>query len=306
MKKSKMYLSAYSCFFTVLSVTGIFLPCNIAAQTAAVTVNSDTLKIGVAVTTRYLMQLATPVFAAAYPAIPLRSKTDETGNVVDNVITGKASLAVTTRNLKDFEIKKSAAAMGTPIGYDGLVLAVSKTIKINSLTFEQVAGIWTGEFVNWNQLGGPDLPITVIGRTKAYDPIQLFADFMKLDCKHSEKKVQYSVKGKENWTQHAAPATETDEAALSLLKKIPGAVTYFPLQIFYNCNKKRNAIKALDFNGVKAAAATIANGSYFINRRLNVITQGKPEGSAKTFVDFLLSEKGQRIIKAAGFLPLRY
>lgn len=105
---------------------------------------------------------------------------------MEAVIAGKADLAVTTRNLKDFEIKKSATIMGTPIGLDGLILAVSNSLPLVSLSFEQIVAIWTRTISNWKQLGGPDLPIVVIGRTKAYDPIQLFADFMKLDCKQGE------------------------------------------------------------------------------------------------------------------------
>jgi len=195
--------------------------------------------------------------------------------------------------------------MGTPIGLDGLVVAVSSAVPVSNLSFEQIAGIYTGKYSNWNQLGGSDLAIVVIGRIKAYDPIQLFADFMQLDTKPLDGGIVYSAKGKNMWSTTVAASPGTDDAALEILLKTPGAITYFPLQIFNNYQKRNKAIKALNFSGVKATVATIASGDYFIHRRLNVITNGTPAGVSKAFVDFMLSEKGQQLIQQAGFLSIK-
>ncbi len=301
MKILKKYFFKISLCINAVLIFSLFVP----ERLNALVQSNDTLKIGIAVTTRHLMELVNPVFAKANPAINTTSKIDETGKVVDAVISGKASVAVTTRNLKDFEIKKSATVMGTPIALDGLVVAVAKIITINNLSFEQIAGIYTGKYTNWKELGGNDIPIVVIGRIKAYDPIQLFADFMQLDTKPLDGGIVYSEKGKNSWNKTVAASPATDDAALELLLKMPGAITYFPLQIFNNYHKKNKTIKALDFNGVKATTATIASGDYFIHRRLNVMTNGSPTGVSKTFVDFMLSKKGQHLIKQAGFLSIK-
>jgi phosphate transport system substrate-binding protein len=301
MKSLKEHILKVSLCINAVLAFSFLMPSKLNAQVQS----TDTLKIGIAVTTRHLMELVNPVFEKANPAINTTSKIDETGNVVDAVITGKASVAVTTRNLKDFEIKKSVTVMGTPIALDGLVVAVSKNITISNLSFEQIAGIYTGKYTNWNQVGGNDMPIVVIGRIKAYDPIQLFADFMQLDTKPLDVGIVYSVKGKNIWNKTVAASPATDDAALEMLLKTPGAITYFPLQIFNNYHKKNKTIKALDFNGVKATVTTIANGDYFIHRRLNVMTNGTPTGVSKTFVDFMLSKKGQQLIQQAGFLSIK-
>jgi phosphate transport system substrate-binding protein len=301
MKSLKKYILQVSLNINVVLVFSFLMPNKLNAQVQT----NDTLKIGIAVTTRHLMELVNPVFSKTNPAINTTSKIDETGNVVDAVITGKASVAVTTRNLKDFEIKKSATVMGTPIALDGLVVAVSKIITISNLSFEQIAGIYTGKYINWNQVGGNDMPIVVIGRVKAYDPIQLFADFMQLDTKPLDGGIVYSEKGKNIWNKTVAASPATDDTALELLLKTPGAITYFPLQILNNYLAKNKTIKALNFNGVKATVTTIANGDYFIHRRLNVMTNGTPTGVSKTFVDFMLSKKGQQLIQQAGFLSIK-
>jgi phosphate transport system substrate-binding protein len=293
-------------WFSVYTFMCLLMAMCVQTTTSQSRTTPDTLRIGVAVTTRHLMKLALPAFSAKNPDMNITSYIQETGNVVDDVIVGKASVAVTTRNLKDYEKAKSLTIMGTPIGLDGLVLAVSNSIPVESLTFEQITAIWTGAIINWEELGGPNLPIVVIGRPKNYDPIKLFCDFMHLDSKPTEGGELYSLKGKNQWSVKVAAAPETDKLALELLEKTPGAITYFPLQVLKSFKAKGCNVKALKFNGIEATPQTIANGEYFIHRRLNVMTNGEPNGAAMLFVDFLLSETGQQLVKQAGFLPIEH
>jgi phosphate transport system substrate-binding protein len=265
---------------------------------------SDTLKIGTAVTTRHLMKLAEPAFKAKFPNAVITSTINETGNVVADVISGKGTIAVTTRDLKIYEKEKSATITAIPIGYDGLVLTISTKNKITSLTFDQIVAIWTGKYTNWKELGGKDLPIVLIGRSKGYDPIKLFGDFMKLDSKMVDDRMVYSELGKNSWSKNSAIVTENDEEALEILNKTPGAITYLPLQVLNDYKSKGNNIKDILFDGIKATPQTIANGEYFIHRRLNVITNGKPKEDAKSFIEFLLSNGGQELVKKAGFLTI--
>lgn len=55
-----------------------------------------------AVTTRHLMELVKPAFSTANADMKITSYIHETGNVVEDVMLGKTSVAVTTRNLKGF------------------------------------------------------------------------------------------------------------------------------------------------------------------------------------------------------------
>jgi phosphate transport system substrate-binding protein len=266
---------------------------------------SDSLRIGIAVTTRNLMKLAEPAFRKMYPEIKVNSYIHETGNVVEDVILNKTSVAITTRTLKVYEKERSETIMGTPIGIDGLVLVVSNSIPVKSLTFAQITAIWTGKYTNWKELGGNDLPIVLIGRTKSYDPIKLFDDFMHLKSKQVGDGLLYSENSKDEWSKTTTTITPDDDSALQILNKTPGAITYFPLQIYYNYMAGGNNIKSLEFDGIAASHETIANRTYHIHRQLNVITNGEPSGNSKVFVDFILSDEGQELVKKAGFLPLQ-
>ncbi len=49
---------------------------------------------------------------------------------------------------------------------------------------------------------------------------------------------------------------------------------------------------------------TVLAGNYPISRPLNLLTNGEPTGTAKDFVDFMLSEDGQQLVEKHGYLPL--
>lgn len=266
---------------------------------------NDTLKVTAASTVKALMKLVEPAFESSRKGFEIAQTIGATGDMVEMVMANKASVAITTRNIKDYEKLKCPTLSGTPIGLDGLALVVSASLPVTNLTFGQIQAIWTGVIVNWKELGGPDLPIVLIGRSKSYDSIMLFCDFMKLESKPIEGGLIYREKNKEVWCEKVIAAPETDDLALAVLLQTPGAITYFPLQILNNYKAKSFAVKSVSFDGIQPTKESIANGTYFIHRTLNAITNNKPQGKTKEFCDFLLSKKGQKLIVEAGFLALK-
>jgi phosphate transport system substrate-binding protein len=48
----------------------------------------------------------------------------------------------------------------------------------------------------------------------------------------------------------------------------------------------------------------VRSGRFPIARNLHLVTTGKPEGAVKQFVDYLLSQEGQEIVEASGYIPI--
>ena len=63
-------------------------------------------------------------------------------------------------------------------------------------------------------------------------------------------------------------------------------------------------VKVLSVNGVRGSELTAKNGRYSISRPLFMFTNGWPEGETLDFINFILSPKGQAIVKKAGSIPL--
>ena len=47
------------------------------------------------------------------------------------------------------------------------------------------------------------------------------------------------------------------------------------------------------------------NGKYPISRPLYLYTNGEPKGIVKDFIDYALSEQGQKVVVETAFVPIR-
>jgi phosphate transport system substrate-binding protein len=66
-----------------------------------------------------------------------------------------------------------------------------------------------------------------------------------------------------------------------------------------------NKVKAVAVEGVKPNNESVASGAYKISRPLQFYTNGEPEGLTKAFLEFIMSEDGQKIVSDEGFVPLK-
>jgi len=65
------------------------------------------------------------------------------------------------------------------------------------------------------------------------------------------------------------------------------------------------SVKALAIDGVEATEANAASGAYPIVRPLNLLTKGEPTGAVKAWLDFILSDEGQKIVADEGYIPVK-
>ena len=78
----------------------------------------------------------------------------------------------------------------------------------------------------------------------------------------------------------------------------PGAIGYVGLGYL------THSIKAVAVDGVDGTEENTLNGSFPIARGLFMFTRGWPKGDTAKFMFFLLSKKGQELVKDAGSIPL--
>lgn len=63
-----------------------------------------------------------------------------------------------------------------------------------------------------------------------------------------------------------------------------------------------DSVKALKIDGAEATADNISNGSYKVPRPFNIATKGTPNEVTQDFINFILSEDGQKVVKDAGYI----
>ena len=169
------------------------------------------------------------------------------------------------------------------IANDGVCVVVHPSNPVAKLTIAQVRDIYTGRITNWNQLGGPDRAIVVISRDTSSGTYETFDDLVMKQEKMAAH-VEYV---------NANPQGQARVASTT------GAIGYVGLAFL-------EGVKALTIDGVAPTRQTIAKGTYPISRPLFLFTNGFPKlGSlVHEFCTFHLTERGQEIIKAKGFIPL--
>jgi phosphate transport system substrate-binding protein len=59
--------------------------------------------------------------------------------------------------------------------------------------------------------------------------------------------------------------------------------------------------------GAPAVAPTVAavhDGTYPLARSLHLYTLGEPQGAVKRYIDWILSDDGQRVVEESGYVPV--
>ncbi len=195
---------------------------------------------------------------------------------VTAVGTGTADIGMSSANLTASQLARYPNLKPVPIAVDGLAVIINPQNPVDSLTLNQVRDIFSGSISNWNQVGGPSQQINTVNReigSGTRDGIQ------KIVLKNGS----FSSRG---ITQSSTGAVRSFVAA------DPNAIGYISFA------EVDNSVKALGIDGVVPTYASIANGTYPIQRDLLFVINGDPSGYAKAFLDFTLSPAGQAILKA--------
>jgi phosphate transport system substrate-binding protein len=180
----------------------------------------------------------------------------------------------------------------TEIGRDAVALVVSRDVYdggVRALTKKQVQDIYEGRITNWKSVGGPDRRIAFFNKEPGRGTWEVFAHWLYGDPKKAPAVSHAEVGGNEE-TRTKVGSTR-------------GAISQ--LSASWATGNVRALSLRLDDGSVAApVAAEIVNGRYPMARPLFLLTNGAPAGAMKTFVEFVLSPRGQELVRKHGYLRL--
>jgi phosphate transport system substrate-binding protein len=212
-----------------------------------------------------------------------------TGAGITAIAEGRSNVAMASREVTSDEKNKYGDKFHQfDIGYDGVVIAVSKAVYdagVKELTSEQVKKIYAGEIKNWKELGGQDAEIYVIAREQGSGTRDTFNEDIMGD-----KKAE-------------TPGVSTTAAGSSEVKTaIAGSDSAIGYLGFNYING--GDISAVTLDGILPSVQTIKDGSYKLHRHLYLYTFGETTPCAQKFIDFLTSSEGQKVAEENGFISL--
>jgi len=212
-----------------------------------------------------------------------------TGVGIKNVADGISDIGMASREVTADEISQFGDKFNENlIGYDGIVIAVSKQIYdggVTSLTREQVKKIYSGEIDNWKDLGGPDEEMLVVGREQGSGTRDTFNEDIMGDKKAETPGVN-TVTGSNAEVKTAVTGSDK-------------AIGYMGFSY-----AEDGTVGVITLDGVAPSKETIKDGRYELARKLYFYTFGDATAGAQAFIDFMLSADGQAVAEEYGFVPL--
>ena len=247
-----------------------------------------TLQIEGSTTVGPIADAFTEAFGQAYPDVKITVTKNGSGNGAAAIVDGRCDIAMMSRFMKLDEftaaVDKGIMPVAHAIAMDGICIIVHSSNPVTELSLAQLHDIFTGVIKNWKQLGGPDMPIVAISRDTSSGTYETFDHFVMRKDK-MDASIEYVSS---NPQVHARVKTTT------------GAIGYIGVG-FLDAE-----VKGLKVNGIMPSKQTVASGTYPMSRPLFLFTNGYPVLGTMSykFCVFYLTEKGQEIIEAKGFVPV--
>ena len=187
----------------------------------------------------------------------------------------------------------------TPIGREAFVFFVNSKNPVESLTVEEIQGIYTGEIKNWKELGGK---------------WQRIRPFQRAENSGSQTSLQKLMAG----LPLMEPEEEDRIAGMGgIIRSVASYRNHsnaigFSFRYYSTEMVKNGDIRLLALNGVEPTKETIRDGSYPIASEFYAVTAApvgtepfeERNSTAREFLDWILSEQGQWIIEETGYVSL--
>jgi len=191
---------------------------------------------------------------------------------------GAADIGTCSRELKPEEKGLNEII----VAYDGLAIIVHSTNKLSDLTIEQIKQIFSGQIRNWQEFGGESKIITVVTREEGSGTRGAFQEMVM----EKERIFKGAIVQDSNGTVREIVAND------------PNAIGYISLGLV------NDKVKALSLDGISATDENIITKRYTLVRPFLFVTKNIPAGEVKNFIDFVLSQEGQKLIIEEGLIPV--
>ena len=181
---------------------------------------------------------------------------------------------------------EEAKAYQVPVAWDALAVIVHKDNPVETVTFQQIQGIYLGKIKNWKEVGGKNAPIELYVRRGKFSGVG-----------RTLRELVFA-----NFDQEFPAATHVTKSSGPLEKGIQKNLN--GIGITGISSAKRRKVKILKLEGKDPTVEHIKKGEYLLYRPLYLVTQGeRAHPLAKKFITYALSREGKKIIRKAGTLP---
>lgn len=201
---------------------------------------------------------------------------------IKDAINGTVHIGMSSRDLKEEE--KNAGLKEVEIAYDGIAIIVHPSNDVKSLSMTQIKDIYTGKITNWKDVGGKDGEIVVVSREDGSGTRDAFQEIVGYKSEELTPKAQIG-----DGSGNIKTTVATNENGIG----------------FISFEYIDDTIKGLEVDNVAPKAQNVKDGAYKISRPFILIyKEDKADENSKKFIDFILSEEGQKIVEENGLIRI--
>ncbi len=192
------------------------------------------------------------------------------------VVDGTVDIAVCAKPSEEqlaYAEEKGVSLEMVPIGSEAFVFLVNAKNPVDSLTVDQVRGIYSGKYKNWSELGGEDKRIGALQRNEGSGSQTAMVSFMD-----------------------GVPMKTDYDSSL-------GSAIGFSFRFYVEGIVEDGGVKMLSLNGIYPDKENIKNGTYpVVSNFYAVYRSDNRNENIPVLLDWMLSEEGQQIVEESGYV----
>jgi len=222
-------------------------------------------------------------------------KSSQTHGAFMNLIDGNADIILTHRTISDDEKLHADSVevtlIETPIALDAFVFVVNKNNPVKSLTINQVQKIYTGEIINWSQVGGNNASIKVFTRPRNSGSEEVLRELV----------------------MDSLEPADFPESSIGGMSQVFGEILNNEDGICYTFNNYKDLqarvpdseVPKLAINGIFPNKNTVKNRSYPFISEVHVAIRSDLDHKTMAYklYEWLQSENAKSTITECGFIP---
>jgi len=234
------------------------------------------------------------------PAVSVEVSGGGSGVGIAALIKGTVDIANASRNMKPDEIQQAKKNTGKEpkefiVGYDALAIYVHKDNPLNEIALDQIAQVYAegGKITKWSDLGVqmPNCSNDEIVRVSRQSSSGTY-EFLR---EHVLNKKDFKLGSRD---------MNGSKEVVELVASTRTAIGYSGMGYATPAVKMLKVKKTATDTAYEPNVETTLSKKYPIARSLQVYTLGEPQGAVKKYVDWLMSDAGQKIVEATGYVPM--
>ncbi len=195
---------------------------------------------------------------------------------IQAAVAGAADIGMSSRDLKPAEKQLKEVL----IARDAIAIVVHPENPLKNIDAGTLRKIFTGTIASWGDFGWDAKPITVISREEGSGTRGAFEELV--------------MKTSEVWP--GCLVQDSNGSVRVTVAQDRYSIGYISLGLV------NDGVKALSLDGIEPTFDNASSGRYPLVRPFLFVLKSEPQGLARQFIDYVLSEEGQRILREEGLV----